>query len=36
MIGSLDGVLVEVDGLVGKRGSLRKSGLRRKMKGMWT
>jgi hypothetical protein len=36
MIGSLDGVLVEEDGLVEKRGSLRKSGLWRKMKGIQT
>jgi hypothetical protein len=33
MIGSLDGVLVEEDGLVEKRGSLRKSGLQEKNEG---
>jgi hypothetical protein len=36
MIGSLEGVLVKEDGLVGKRGSLRKRDLQRKMKAMRT
>jgi hypothetical protein len=36
MIGSLDVVLEEEDGLVEKRGSLRKTGLWIKMKVMWT
>jgi hypothetical protein len=36
VIGSLDGVLGEEDGLVEKIGSLRKSSLWRKMKGMQT
>jgi hypothetical protein len=36
MIGSLDGVLEEVDELVEKRGSLRKSSLWIKIKGIRT
>jgi hypothetical protein len=36
MIGSLEGVLVKEGRLVEKRGSLRKSDLKRKMKGIRT
>jgi hypothetical protein len=36
MIGSLDVVLVEVDGIVEKRGLLRKNSLQIKMKGILT